>query len=149
MSHNNLNLFHGIKKTQPNARILPWLGHRLQQWVCVWKLLYNSFSVMRFSSRRWFSLLTPPHPAPPPSPRRPLPFPSLAPCVPALAGFSFNFSPPCPSHAGLFWPLYNLFIPVWNSFIFRSNLKVLPQQVLGSKPPKEKLNINPVAVAVV
>lgn len=48
--YDNLKLFDGINKKTPNARILPWPSHRLQNWVCVWKLLYNSFSTMRFSS---------------------------------------------------------------------------------------------------
>lgn len=90
--YNNLNLFHGIKKkkkkSKPNARILPWPSHRLQQWACVWKLLYNSFSMMRFSSIAGF-------PYSPPTLSL-----HLLLCVPALAGFSFNLSPPCPSHTG-------------------------------------------------
>lgn len=54
----HLKLFDGIKQTtRPNARVLHWPWCRLRLWVCVWKPLYNSFSLMRFCSLMAFFLV--------------------------------------------------------------------------------------------
>ena len=88
VGYDNLKLFDGITTKKPNARILPWPSHRLQQWVCVWRLLYNSFSMMRFSFIAWFSLLPP--------------FFSHTPSQ-HWQVYSFNLRRRCPSHTGFFW----------------------------------------------